>query len=112
MRIALLALLVSCSHPAPPAPPPPPPSQCPKMADHIISLMRAAKAAPQDIVDKTRNLLAKSCDGDHWTPDAQACFLAMTDLSQGDQCQEKLTPQQLDAVNKAVDAALPPKKAE
>jgi hypothetical protein len=102
----LLLVLVACSNPAPPKAPAEPPTKCASVADHILSLMSPTAQEPTETLDKFRALFNTRCRDDHWSPEAQECFLAATTLANAaEQCESKLTPEQLDAFGTSIGSA-------
>ena len=105
MKRALLILLVACSKPAPKAPTAPP-TKCASVADHLLSLMSPAAQEPTETLDKFRTMFNTRCLDDHWSAEAQECFLAATTLANAaEQCESKLTPEQLDAFGTSIQSA-------
>lgn len=105
MKRALLIVLVACSKPAPKAPAEPT-TKCPRVADHLLSLMSPAAQEPTETLDKFRAMFNTRCRDDRWSPEAQDCFLAATTLaSAAEQCESKLTPEQTDAFGASIQSA-------
>jgi hypothetical protein len=109
MLRALLVLAVACGSPAKPIARPAavaPPDQCAQVADHLLSLMTAAaKDAPTEELDRVRVAFQRRCDEDRWSPEAQRCFLELTDKAEVDRCASRLTEEQRRSLEQPPDPA-------
>lgn len=99
--VLAVMFVVGCGGQAKPAQTPiQPASRCDQVSDHVISLMTASKhAAPED-VDPYRQLLARRCNEDRWGADAQQCMLVATTLQEAGACNDKLSAEQQDKLQK------------
>jgi len=105
-RLLLIALVVACGSKPPPKAPTEPPTKCASVADHLLSLMSPAAQEPTETLDKFRAMFNTRCHDDHWSPDAQDCFLAATTLANAaEQCESKLTPEQTEAFGASIQSA-------
>jgi len=103
-RLLLLAPDAS-SKPTPKAPAEPP-TKCPRVADHLLSLMSPAAQEPTETLDKFRALFNTRCRDDGWSAEAQDCFLVATTLANAaEQCESKLTPEQTQAFGASIQSA-------
>ena len=101
-----LAALAACSTPKTQQQPPPAPSQCPRLADHIVGMMSGAQKYPAEATDPFRRVVTQRCQEDKWSDETQKCLLAISELAQGERCQQMMTQQQVEAFHKATEAAL------
>lgn len=102
----LIALLVACSSPAPKAPAPPPPTKCPRVAEHLLSLMSPTAQEPTETLDKMRMIFDTRCREDAWSAAAQDCFLAATSLAiAAEKCESLLTPEQTQSFGASIQSA-------
>jgi hypothetical protein len=108
----------ACSHAAAPvntSPPPPPgggaatgsaaASQCPAIAEHLLSLMSASSVVPPEQLEPFRKVIATRCTEDLWTAQAQQCFAEAKSLEDADKCQPNLTPAQQETLQRDGQAA-------
>jgi hypothetical protein len=103
MRTALVAFVfAACSHGARPAAQPAVASQCKTAADHLVEMMPGAAEAPPDKIKEIHDIIAKHCDDDHWSAEAQQCLVTMKTKAEGEQCAAMLT----DAQNTAIGGEL------
>lgn len=109
LQCAMLGVVVACGSPTKPSPPPAPPApenQCAQVADHLLSLMTAtAKDAPTEELDRVRVAFKRRCDEDRWSPEAQHCFLELTDKAEVDRCATRLTDPQRRALEQPPGAS-------
>lgn len=102
---AVIALALGCSHPAEPAKPPGDPP-CAKVAHHMVDLMNPDPEVAE--VAKTINdIMLERCEHDAWSADAQQCMLGMKTLEDHSPCEERLTIEQRDALDRAIDEKFP-----
>lgn len=98
VHCAVLVVVIGCGSPPKPTAPlaaPAPQNQCAQVADHLLSLMTAtAKDAPTEELDRVRVAFKQRCDDDRWSPEAQRCFLELTDKAEVDRCANRLTDEQ------------------
>jgi hypothetical protein len=91
------------------------PKPCERMADHLVGLMTPTDAngkpiaKEQETADAITRVLIERCTKDQWTMDAQQCFLDLKQLGEADRCAEKLTVDQRNAMDAAMDKALGPR---
>jgi hypothetical protein len=110
MRTSLLVLLIAAcssgggakSTMAGSAPPPtttsPAPGPCDALADKLQPFFEGQKGAPPAKV--FRDIIAKRCTTDGWSPEAMNCFNAIKTIDEGDKCDKLLTQTQQDALNR------------
>jgi hypothetical protein len=103
MRALLVLAIAACSSPVgKPAAPVQPPSKCAQVADHVVSLMSETAQQPTDELDEFRKLVFQHCRDDHWSAQAQDCFLGATSRKDaGDRCEQLLTPEQLKSLTQS-----------
>ena len=106
MRALAMFALVACSKPKVQQQPAAPPSQCPRVADHVVSLMSGAQKYPAEATDPFRRVVSQRCEQDRWSEGTQKCLLEITALDQGQRCQQMMTPQQVEAFHRDSEAAL------
>jgi hypothetical protein len=100
-----LALVLACSKPKPQQTAQPLVSVCPKVADHLVSLMSGAQKHPADATDPLRRVIDHRCEQDAWTAETKQCLLSLANLSEGDRCQKMMTPAQVEAFHRDSEAA-------
>lgn len=105
-RALMFLALAACSTPKAQKQPPPAPSQCPRLADHIVGLMSGAQKYPPEATDPFRRVVTQRCEADKWSDETQKCLLEITELAQGERCQQMMTKQQVEAFHKDSEAAL------
>jgi len=106
MRAVVLIALVACSKPKAEHKPAVAPTQCPRVADHVVSLMSGAQKYPAEATDPFRRVVNTRCNEDRWSDKTQQCLLEITALDQGERCQQLMTQQQVDAFHRDSEAAL------
>lgn len=105
-RWLIVFALVACSKPKADTPAPvAPASPCPRVADHLVSLMSGAAKHPPEATDPLRRAIDKRCTDDRWSADATRCLLELTSLADGERCQAMMTPAQVDAFQRDSEAA-------
>ena len=97
--------LVGCSKPKSLPAAQPAASMCPKVADHLVSLMSGATKHPADATDPLRRVIDERCERDAWSAETKQCLLALASLSDGERCQKMMTPAQVDAFHRDSEAA-------
>lgn len=105
MRWLFVVALVACSKPKPPPAPPAQVSQCPRVADHLVSLMSGATKHPPEATDPLRRVIGERCDQDQWSAGAIECLLGLTSLADGERCQALMTQAQVEAFQRDGAAA-------
>jgi hypothetical protein len=103
--IVALVAFGACSKPKAQQAAPPPPSVCPKVADHLVSLMSGATKHPSDATDPLRRVIGERCEQDAWTAETKQCLLSLASLSEGERCQAMMTQAQVDAFHRDSEAA-------
>jgi len=58
----------------------------------------AAREAPAEELDRVRVAFLRHCEDDHWSPNAQSCFLDLADKADVDRCASHLTDEQRQAL--------------
>lgn len=104
-RWLAVALVVACSHPTSRPPPQPDRSPCPRVADHLVSLMSGATKHPPEATDPLRRVIGERCEQDRWSESTTSCLLSLTSLADGARCQATMTEAQVDAFQRATEAA-------
>ncbi|HEY5946799.1 MAG TPA: hypothetical protein VIV40_14950 [Kofleriaceae bacterium] len=104
--VALVALAVACSQPKPQPAAQPHVSVCAKVADHLVGLMSGATKHPPEATDPLRRVVEQRCDKDAWSADTNQCLLELASLADGDRCQAKMTPAQIEAFQRDTEAAM------
>jgi hypothetical protein len=109
MRFAALVLVACSSSSPPPKPPAAPPPKCAAVADHMLELMSPdAKGAPTEQLDSMRRLFNDHCRDDHWSVEAQDCFLSATSRTEiAERCASMLTGEQGMAFGTAIEEQRP-----
>jgi hypothetical protein len=97
--------LAACSKPKVEPPPQAPVSVCPKVADHLVSLMSGAAKHPPEATDPLRRVIGERCDKDQWSVEAKQCLLQLASLAEGERCQAMMTPAQIDAFQRGSEGA-------
>lgn len=109
MRCLVVAAVLAagaCSQPKQqPAPPPRETSLCPKVADHLVSLMSGAQKHPPEATDPLRRVIHQRCDEDRWSDQTQQCLLQLESLADGERCQAGMTEAQVEAFQRDSEAA-------
>jgi hypothetical protein len=105
LRWVVIAALLACSKPKAEPPPQPTASLCPKVADHLVSLMSGAQQHPADATDPLRRVIGERCDKDAWSAQTNQCLLTLSSLSEGERCQKMMTPAQVEAFHRDSEAA-------
>ena len=102
MTKSLLAVvLLACSHPAPPAKPAneaPAAATCAAVGDHLTSILKASKEAPQEDIDRIGAIIVKHCTNEVWSEDARGCLVKAT-METVENCESLLTQAQQAAIN-------------
>lgn len=112
MKRLIVAALVACSSPAPKSPAPPAPTKCPRVADHLLSLMSPMAQEPTETLDKMRMIFDERCQKDAWSAAAQECFLAASSLAAAaEKCESLLTPEQTQSFGASIQSAASQQKA-
>ena|SRR5688572_29382020 len=101
----VIIVLAACSKPKPQAAPQPEASQCPKVADHLVSLMSGAGKHPPEATDPLRRAINERCDKDRWTAQTTRCLLELVTLADGQRCQAMMTEAQVAAFHRDSEAA-------
>jgi hypothetical protein len=95
----------ACSKPKTQSAAQPAASVCPKVADHLVSLMSGATKHPADATDPLRRVIDQRCEQDGWSSQTKQCLLALANLSEGERCQQMMTQAQVDAFHRDSEAA-------
>jgi hypothetical protein len=103
--LVIVALLAACSKPKPQPTAQPAVSVCPKVADHLVSLMSGATKHAPEATDPLRRVIDQRCEQDAWTAETKQCLLALTSLSAGERCQKMMTAAQVEAFHRDSEAA-------
>ncbi len=104
-RWLLVVALAACSTPKRVEAPRPDPSPCPRVADHLVSLMTGATKYPPEAVDPLRRVIGERCTQDRWNAQTTQCLLSLTSLADGGRCQATMTQAQVDAFQRDTAAA-------
>jgi hypothetical protein len=96
---------MACSKPKSHERPQPQVSVCPKVADHLVSLMSGATKHPAEATDPLRRVIGERCEQDAWTAQTKECLLGLANLVEGDRCQAMMTQAQIDAFQRDTEAA-------
>ena len=97
--------LVACSKPKTQQTAQPAVSVCPKVADHLVSLMSGATKHASEATDPLRRVIGERCEQDAWSADTKQCLLALASLSDGERCQKMMTQAQVEAFHRDSEAA-------
>ena len=104
-RWLVAVALLACHKPKTQPTPPPQVGVCPRVADHLVSLMSGAAKHPPEATDPLRKVVTERCERDGWTADANQCLLRLTSLADGQRCQALMTPAQVEAFQRDSEAA-------
>ncbi|HEY5927892.1 MAG TPA: hypothetical protein VIV11_39670 [Kofleriaceae bacterium] len=107
MKWLLLAVvLAGCNKPkAQTQAPPTQVSDCPKVADHLVTLMSGATKHPPEATDPLRRVVDQRCEQDQWSADTKQCLLALSSLADGERCRAMMTDAQVAAFQRDSEAA-------
>jgi len=105
MRWLVVLALIGCSKPKAQQPPAPQVGVCPRVADHLVSLMSGATKHPPEATDPLRRAIDERCEKDAWTAETNQCLLKLTSLTAGEQCQALMTQAQVEAFHRSSEAA-------
>lgn len=105
VAVAVTCTLAACSKPKAQPAPQQQVSLCPKVADHLVSLMSGATKHPPEATDPLRRVIGQRCDQDQWSGEAKQCLLELASLSDGEKCQAMMTPAQVEAFQRDSEAA-------
>lgn len=104
-RWLAVIVVAACSHPKSHPPPQPDRSPCPRVADHLVSLMSGATKHPPEATDPLRRVIGERCEQDRWSEPTTSCLLALTSLADGARCQATMSQAQIDAFQRDTEAA-------
>lgn len=104
--VAALAASACSQSKQQPAAPSQPTSLCPKVADHLVSLMSGAEKHPPEATDPLRRVIHRRCDEDRWSEQTQHCLLQLDSLADGARCQAGMTDEQIAAFQRDSEAAM------
>ena len=104
--VDLVVWLVACGSPPPKPASPSAPPPCAMVADHLVGLVKTAKAAdaPIEVEDRWRRLFAERCTQDAWSPEAQKCLLGLAAFTDVTRCQQLLSDAQMQSFATAFQA--------
>jgi hypothetical protein len=105
MRGLAIVALLACSRPVAERAPQADPSPCPRVADHLVSLMSAATKHPAEATDPLRRAITERCTTDRWSAEATRCLLELPGLADGARCQALMTEAQVEAFQRDTEAA-------
>ena len=120
MRFVLCLMLGGCpsSGPKDPTYTPAGPKPCERMADHVVGLMQPVDPTTGKQVEQNREtadaitrVLIDTCTKDHWTQDAQKCWLELPSFRDVEKCAPLMTIEQRESFGRAMESALPRKGA-
>jgi hypothetical protein len=97
--------IVACSKPKPQPTAKPAVSVCPKVADHLVSLMSGATKHAAEATDPLRRVIDQRCEQDGWSAETKQCLLSLASLSDGERCQTMMTQAQVEAFQRDSEAA-------
>ena len=105
----MFVVLVACGGGTKPTETTPAPakSKCAYVADHLVSMLSEEARRDTGNVDTMRRIFHQRCSEDGWSAQVQDCFLAVTQIEDGERCAKLLTPEQERAINQAVAPAAP-----
>ena len=103
--VLLVVALAACNKPKAQQQVQPQVGVCPKVADHLVSLMSGATKHPPEATDPLRRVVEKRCEQDGWSTETKQCLLALASLSDGERCQAMMTPVQVEAFQRDSEAA-------
>jgi hypothetical protein len=104
LRLAICLGLAGCPSKPPidPVTTPASPKMCETMADHLVQLLGAGDG---DMATKLHQGFSSRCTGDKWSMDAQQCFTALDAIAHAGDCASKLTIDQRNGFEQAIDEA-------
>ena len=104
-RWLLIVALLGCNKPKAQQTPQLQVGVCPRVADHLVSLMSGATKHPPEATDPLRRVIDERCAKDAWTAETNQCLLSLTSLTDGEKCQAMMTQAQVEAFHRDSEAA-------
>ena len=75
-------------------------AECERVADHVGELFATAEHGPRDDTGAVREVVARRCTEDHWSPELRGCFANSATVHDTNVCERSATPEQREALER------------